>query len=51
MNPEDAWKSGETYLYQEPEPFDRWPTVTRWGRLRARVRLWFRRLSAKEFRL
>lgn len=40
---EDAWKHGDTYLYQEPEPLYRWPIPTRRACWRAKIKLWYRR--------
>jgi hypothetical protein len=41
---EESWRYGDVYMYQEPEPVHLWPTPTRWGKLTARVRIWYRRL-------
>ena len=42
----EPWQLGETYMYQEPEPVHRWPTPTRWEKITARVRMWYRRAVA-----
>ena len=50
FNPE-PWQNGETYMYQEPEPVDRWPTPTRWERWRSRIKMWYRRAFGGDWQL
>jgi hypothetical protein len=45
--PVEPWRLGETHMYQEPEPVDRWPTPTWWEHFRARIKMWYRRLRRR----
>ena len=47
----EPWKSGGTYMYQEPEPVHLWPKPTRWERWRARLKIWYLRVVGMEWRL